>query len=540
MRSTHALTVTLAVVLSACQATRQTPRTSQQIRPQEARCPARPIEFIVVQLNDVYEISPLDGGRVGGMARVATVVNQLRAKNPNTIAILSGDFLNPSLISSLDGDPGGTTKIAGEQMVAAMNGVGIDYVTFGNHEFDISLASLQSRLRELNATLISSNVWHKTDSRTIQPFVQLTGGVEMPVPEHVVHTFKTDMCKDVRLGLIGLTLAFNITDYVDYDSVDVAGTRAFNAASAESDLVFAITHLTIHQDSALARQIPQIPLVMGGHEHEDMLTQVGHTRITKADANAKTVYIHWVTYHPETGETDVWSQLMPITEDIAEDPAVKSIVTLWEDKANGAIRAMGYYPDSVLADFEEPYDGRGASVRNKPTNLGRTVACAMLHADNTAELAFLNSGSIRIDDQLMGDITHRDVLRAVPFGGAIVHGSIRGDVLKRILDIGSGENQGEGGFLQVTPNVERQNGGVVINGTPLEAGRRYEVVLPAFMSEGRESNLDFMKGLDYRPLQLRGVDGSEKNDLRDVVMEYLESKGAAWEECVPASSSTNR
>ncbi len=34
------------------------------------------LDFTIVQINDVYEIAPLDGGKAGGMARVATIKKQ--------------------------------------------------------------------------------------------------------------------------------------------------------------------------------------------------------------------------------------------------------------------------------------------------------------------------------------------------------------------------------------------------------------------------------------------------------------------------------
>jgi 2',3'-cyclic-nucleotide 2'-phosphodiesterase (5'-nucleotidase family) len=58
------------------------------------------VNVTFLHLNDVYEIAPLEGGKVGGMARVATVRKELLAQNPNTITLLAGDFLNPSLIGT--------------------------------------------------------------------------------------------------------------------------------------------------------------------------------------------------------------------------------------------------------------------------------------------------------------------------------------------------------------------------------------------------------------------------------------------------------
>ena len=93
-----------------------------------------PVEFTILQINDVYEIAPLEGGSVGGLARVAGLLRQLEVENPNTIAVLAGDFLSPSFMGTLKKDG---ERIAGLQMVETLNAMGLDYATFGNHEFDL-------------------------------------------------------------------------------------------------------------------------------------------------------------------------------------------------------------------------------------------------------------------------------------------------------------------------------------------------------------------------------------------------------------------
>ena len=45
------------------------------------------ITVTFVQINDVYEIAPMQGGKVGGVARVATLKKQELAKNPNTLMV---------------------------------------------------------------------------------------------------------------------------------------------------------------------------------------------------------------------------------------------------------------------------------------------------------------------------------------------------------------------------------------------------------------------------------------------------------------------
>jgi 5'-nucleotidase/UDP-sugar diphosphatase len=80
-----------------------------------------------------------------GLARVATLRQELLAENPNTFTVLAGDFLSPSALGTarVDGE-----RLAGKQMVSVLNQMGLDYVTFGNHEFDISEAALRDRIAE--------------------------------------------------------------------------------------------------------------------------------------------------------------------------------------------------------------------------------------------------------------------------------------------------------------------------------------------------------------------------------------------------------
>ncbi|MDH3405180.1 MAG: bifunctional metallophosphatase/5'-nucleotidase [Acidobacteriota bacterium] len=479
-------------------------------------------EIVILHANDVYEISPLDNGRVGGLARVATVLRDLERRAPHTLAVLAGDFVSPSLIGGLSRTVDGEkTPVAGEQMVAVLNAVGFDYVVFGNHEFDVSEQSLAARIAESDFSYVAANVRHAAGG-AVAAFEQRGA----PIPDYVVHTFTNPDGGELRLGLIGLTLPFNQASYVAYEDTLAAGRRAYEAAAAESDLVFALTHQSLDEDRDLARSLPGLPLILGGHDHINLKVTEGTTRIAKADANARTVYLHWLTHDTADGSTEVWSQLVPITNDIADDPETQALVDAWERTAEELIRELGYEANSPVADFLEPYDGREAEVRTGQTNLGQSIACAMRAADTAgSELAFLNSGSIRIDDRIVGRVQQRDVLRTLPFGGEIVHARMRGAILEMALDAGLGANLGEGGYLQLTPNVVPTEAGYAIDGAPLDREREYRVTMPGFLSQGLEANLEFLADeATYEPLDdLRGVDGSLRNDLRDVWILYLAS-----------------
>lgn len=510
------------LIFAGCTSTRQTPipqssdaSSSLPVTPVEVA----PFEFVIIQLNDVYEISPLDGGRIGGLARVATVINQVKEKNPNTITVLSGDFLSPSLISSLSVEENGERRrIAGEQIIDVFNAMGLDYVTFGNHEFDIKAEDLQQRMDDARFTFFSSNVMFKPEGQPAQPFMQHGAAI----PTVATHTFTTETGAAFNLGFISVTLPFNLAEYVHYEDVYEAGTSAFEAAKEDHDLVFAITHLAMEEDAQLAQTIPDLPLIIGGHEHSDSLTTVGNTRIAKADANARTIYLHWISYHPESKALDIWSQLMPITNDIKADPHTAQVVAAWETRANALIGDMGYNANEVITSLPANFDGREGMIRNYQTNLGRLVTCAMLDIDDTAEFAFINSGSIRIDDMLNGQIQQRDILRTLPFGGGVVHGSFKGDVLLRVMETGLKTNRDAGGYFQVTGNLVVTDDAIELNGAPIDPDATYQGVLPEFLSLGLEENLEFMANeATYTPIGGDSANNTANLDIRNLLIQYL-------------------
>ena len=91
------------------------------------------VEFTILHLNDVYEIERPRDQTLGGLSRVAALRKRLVEENARTYTMLSGDALSPSPIGGavIEGD-----ELAGRQMVAVLNVMGLDFATFGNQEFD--------------------------------------------------------------------------------------------------------------------------------------------------------------------------------------------------------------------------------------------------------------------------------------------------------------------------------------------------------------------------------------------------------------------
>jgi 5'-nucleotidase len=261
------------------------------------------------------------------------------------------------------------------------------------------------------------------------------------------------------------------------------------------DILIAVTHLPLDDDIKLAQTLPEIDLILGGHEHENVQVWRGpnFTPVFKADANVRSVYIHDLVYDTETRRLEINSHLQPINEKIPDDPEVSLVVQHWVDLGFAAFRQMGFDPAKVVANSAEALDGRESSVRNHSTRLTEMIVQAFLHAAPKAELAIFNGGSIRIDDELPpGKITEYDVIRILPFGGNVVLVEIKGSLLRRVLEQGQA-NKGGGGYLH-TANVswsETQNNWL-INGVPLDGRRNYQVAISDFLISGREQGLDYL------------------------------------------------
>ena len=507
------LLLILGSILISCKTTK-TPNKTEKATVAKA---TEPIEFIILQLNDVYEIAPLEGGKYGGLARVATLKKNLLKENPNTIAVLSGDFLSPSFIGTLkmeDGD-----RIAGLQMVETLNAMGMDYVTFGNHEFDLSdVDVLKKRINQSEFKYVSANALLRENGIT-KPFSQ--NG--KPVPAYAIHEIENNRGESFKLGIIGVVLPFNKQNYVAYLPVTETFKQTYGAMQRVVDVSVALTHLAAEEDVALAKTVPGMPLFLGGHDHTNMSFYVENTIITKADANAKTVYVHRGKYDPCSGEVSIRSSLVTVDDRFKEDPKTKVIVDKWLASVDDIAKNMGFNPARQVLLAERTLVCTEAKVRTEPTNYGRLTNAVFEAAWPEADVYLLNSGSMRLDDDLNGVVTEYDILRTFPFGGNIVRMQLSGVDLARLLEIGLVTNRGDGGYLQ-SLHVEQQDGTFMIGEEELDPAREYSVVMPKFLAEGREANLEFLSELSFEnPETFTAEDGTTiANDIRNIMIYYLQ------------------
>jgi 5'-nucleotidase/UDP-sugar diphosphatase len=447
----------------------------------------------ILHINDIYEINAVEGGRYGGLSRAATVLRQLERSKSPVLMTLGGDYLSPSAIGTaiVDGQP-----LAGRQMVDVLNHVGLDWAVLGNHEFDVSEAAFRTRLAESRFRVVASNVSDVNG----EAFPGTVRSAVVPVQTGG---------RTIRLGLIGLTIDSSRRPWVQYSPPVNAAREQIAQLKGTVDAIIALTHLSLAGDQDLVTQLPDIDLVLGGHEHENWLLRRGpaFTPIVKADANVRTVAVVALTFGRANTRPTVTSRFDVLDQSVRPDSTVQGVVQKWTSIAFDAFRKNGFEPERVIAMVTEPLDGRESTVRNQPGRLTDLITAGFDREAGGVDVAILNGGSVRIDDVVQaGPITEYDVIRILPFGGRLARAAVDGALLGSILDIGV-TNRGTGGYLH-TRGVTRDSNRWTVQGKPLDVSARYTVAMTDFLLSGGETNLGFLTRTNPA---VHGV-----QDLRDV------------------------
>ena len=453
----------IRIWLAACVAAISILRVAAQ--PEEPGSPRARTPVTFLQINDVYATAPVEGA--GGLARVAALKRQLADAGRTPFLVLAGDFLSPSVASSV---------FKGEQMIAALNAAGLDLATLGNHEFDFGDDALIARMHEAKWQWVVSNV---VDTRTGQPI-----GDAAP---YLVKSFGA-----LKVGFIGLCLNTSeisrnkLTHTRLADPLEAAAQYLPRAKRDGAAVIVAVTHLAFATDRALVERFPEIDLIIGGHEHYPITSTENRTLISKAGTDARWVARIDVNRRPE-GTLERFYELIPITSAIPDDPATAAVVAAYDAR-------LGSELDMVVGTTRVPLDAVSVRLRSSERNVGNFVADA-IRADAGADAAIVNSGGIRGDRIYpAGPLTRRTLVALHPFGNVVCTLRVTGRTLLAALNHGVSKlPASNGAFPQVSgltftidqrAAADRRAADVRVGGAPLDLAKRYTLAIPDYILKG--------------------------------------------------------
>ncbi|MBL0169572.1 MAG: bifunctional metallophosphatase/5'-nucleotidase [Gemmatimonadaceae bacterium] len=393
--------VGIAVVwMAACGRSRGAARPGQTLG-------VAPTTVRMLLVNDVYVTDTLRDGS-GGLARVAAIRDSIeQATGAPVLFVLAGDVLSPSVLGKWYG---------GAQMVEAFNAARLDYATLGNHEFDGSRSNLVARVGESKFRWLSGNCGESSGA----PFASVRG-------------WDTLHLGGVKIGIIGTTVQVTYPSYVRCRNADSATTALVDTATAAgAELIVALTHRFMREDSLTLETEPRIAAILGGHDHDGRhLVRDGRV-LVKAVSNSRTAVL--VTFTRAGTRWVARDRVFLIGPGMRDEPKTAAVVARWRDSLSrrlGPDRMLGVAPVAINAID---------SISKRESPFGNLIADAM-RLGTRADVAMINSGALRFDDimpagpitslMIEGIFLFADETRAVTF-------PISGARLRALLEVGVG------------------------------------------------------------------------------------------------------
>ncbi len=235
--------------------------------------------LVIMHTNDTHsQIDPYSYKKdvdVGGFLRREAAIREIREQNPNNLLFDAGDFSQGTPYFNV---------FKGYVEIKLMNDMHYDAATLGNHEFDNGSLELAKRLKKAKFPVVCANYRFSEPklAEVVKPYV----------------VFERD---SLKIGVFGLCVDLNsyvapqIAAEVTYlDPVECAKKAVAELQELNCDLIICLSHLGVNvnvkdNDYEIARQVPEIDVIIGGHSHEEMPQPkiVGKTRICQMTNRGK-------------------------------------------------------------------------------------------------------------------------------------------------------------------------------------------------------------------------------------------------------------
>lgn len=441
---------------------------------------AKTATFTILSFNDVYEIVADPKGR-GGFAEMMTLIKKEKEDTDHCLTTVNGDFLSPCILSVLD---------KGAHRIELFNQMGIDIVSVGNHEFDFGPDEMLKRVKESNFPWFAANAMGLDGN----PF---TG----PEQTRIIDV------DGIKVGVFGLitveTPELSSTEKkVAFSPLVYTAKRVIQELKDQgAEVIVALTHLLISEDRQLAAEVPEIHVILGGHDHDPITWYDDQTFIHKSGQNAYyLIRLDLILEKDETsGRVDVFpSWKVILNKGIERDAAVAATVDRLQEElekiTSEPIGVMGIECDTLYTN-----------VRCKETEWGNLIADALKESCG-ADVAMLTGGTIRGNrfykpGQVM---SLKDILTEFPFGNVNVMVEVTGKEILEALENGVSQIEGKAGrFPQVSGmyfeyDLNKKPGkricNVEIQGETLRLQKLYKVATINYMFNGGDGYEMFKGG----------------------------------------------
>jgi len=497
---------------------------------------------------------------VGSVARIATVVDSIRAIEDNVLFLHAGDMVQGSLFYTLFG---------GEADAAVYNTMKLDAMCLGNHEFDRGSEGLAVLLEDARFPVLCANVDVSSD-------ILLSGMIEPWILADL---------NGEKIGITGIVVdeLYSVSSPSENTVIlPVAETAQSMINRLEDEgvnKIILLTHIGYEDDLVLASSLAGADVIVGGHSHSMLgdlsaigLNSEGEYPTVVSGADGEDVLVvqagnaaailgkltvdfdeagHITSYsgHPlivtgegiqdasrdpmEGEELEAVEALIaenPLILTAAEDTEIRELVGIYEAELSAfAYEVVGTASEDLLHQRVPGGDLPGGSL------IAPVICDAMLwkmdQVGMEVDVAILNAGGARIAVPA-GEITVGTVYTLMPFGNSLavleLSGSQIHDILEDALSNIFDDGNSDGSFpyaagLRFMADIEMPEGervhSVEVFGSggwgPLDHSGAYRIVTNAFLARGGDGYDSFV---EIEALDTGFIDA-------EVFMDYLLENG---------------
>lgn len=458
--------------------------------------PCSAVELVVFHTNDTHgwmmkRPSKDDPKKlVGGAAAYKAVID--REKRPKLV-LDGGDWWQ--------GTPEGSLT-RGESMAEIFNAVGYDALAVGNHEFDAGWESLKNLVPKLKGAALSANTRDAKTGRRV-PWLK-------PWVIKEVAGVKVGIFGLTTTGMPRLVFAKSIAGLAFRREIDEARDAVAELKKAGADIVIAVTHVGLESEGkppkegerALAREVPGIDLIVGGHTHtflrEPWRDPKNGTLVVQAGQYFFSAGKVVLTIDDKTKKvTASEGRLFDLDPAQGEDAAVAAVVDKWVGRTAKEF-------DVVIATSAARLE-RG---EDHEWPVGSWVADCM-HAWGKGDAVLQNGGGVR-SILPAGPVTRRHMFEVMPFDNRMAKVRMSGAQLKSAFARGLGairivQVAGIEASYRRPASFERRvvDGTMRVAGAPLDEKKTYAVTTVDYMVQ--DGDYDEFKDSELHEEMLRDV-----------------------------------
>ena len=461
---------------------------------------SQPKEFVILFTNDFHsQIEPLSKQETynadrGGIKRIKALVDSVRMAEPAVLLADAGDFVQGTYYFSL---------LNGEVEMMAMEELGYDVRTIGNHEFDKKMTVLGDMFSlSSSVPVVASN--YDFSQTSLATYVRNSIILETG---------------NVKVGFIGLNVRLqNLVDPTACEGVkwqnaiNVADEEAKKLRDQGADMVIALSHLgyektdEVYYDRGIAKNTRHIDMIIGGHSHTflnypEYVTNQEGEKVLITQTGSKGICLGYAKIKlDDNGNPSFTYKLIPVKNHLDNklDPDFSNMIDTYSSAVTAEMETViGTCPEAIRKGTpESPLSNLTADA---------LVWMAQEYFGVKADVSLYNTGGIRAEISA-GNLTVGDVYAVYPFDNVLSVATLTGKDLKKLFDYVASS-----GGLPINKEVkmvisDKKVKSVTVHGQPIDDNKTYTI-----------ATIDYLMNLGRYGLE----NATGRRDAPEIIRDYF-------------------